>query len=312
MVRIFKVSILVLLLAAFNIYAQQITVKAVTDTSKYKVGDYITYKLEFSYDKNIKIEYPSVKDSIKNLDFIKEELPVKHESSIKVMESRSYIFSKYDSSVVNIPSYKIFYSDDKNRNYIAVNGLTLTVEKIAVDTTKDIQDVKPPVEIPFNWVLALIILGIVALLAVIGYFIYSYYKKKKGPVAKPVPLIPPYDMALMELNKLNEKQLWQNGRVKEYHSEITEIVRKYFEARFGFLALEMTTSEVLASLDHSGDGAVIKDLTDKFLSNADLVKFAKFVPIPSLNSEMMEQALKIVKDTKPAEIEPQKKEGENV
>jgi len=312
MVRFVKVFIFLLLMAGIHLQAQQITVKAVTDTAKFKVGDYINYRLEFSYDKNIKIEYPSVKDSIKNLDFIKEMLPAKHESSSKVMETRTYVFSKYDSSIVKTPSFKIFYSDDKNRNYLTVNSITLIVEKIAVDTSKEILDVKPPVEIPFNWVLALIIFGIIVLLAITGYFVYAYYKKKNAPKEKPAPPIPPYELALLELKALDEKQLWQNGKVKEYHSEITEIVRKYFEFRFGFLALEMTTSEVLASLQTSNGGEKVKDLTEKFLSNADLVKFAKFVPIPSLNSEMMEQAVKIVKTAKPAEQEPQKKEGENV
>ncbi len=312
MVNKIKASLLFIILLALPVSAQQITVKAVTDSSKYKVGDYITYKLEFAYDKNIRINYPSVKDSVKNLEFIKEELPSKSESDKKVMENRIYIFSKYDSSIVNIPSYKVYYTDGQTQNFVTVNPVTLTVEKIAVDTTKDILDVKPPVEIPFNWVLALIIFGIAAALAIAGYYIYKHYKSKNQPKAKPEPKIPPYELALIELKSLNEKQLWQKGQIKEYHSEITEIVRRYFEARFGFLALEMTTGEVLKCLEQSREGYAVNQLAEKFLGNADLVKFAKFVPMPSVNSEMMEQALEIVEKTKPAEPETPKSGGENV
>jgi len=311
MVKKIKYSFLLLLLAAAAVNAQQITVKASTDTTKYKVGDYIVYKLEFAYNKNIKINYPSVKDSVKNLDFIQEEPPVKQESSIKAMETRSYIFSKYDSSIVRIPEYRVFFTDGQKQDYLVVNSITLTVATIPVDTTKDIQDVKPPVEIPFDWLLLLIIAAVIAVLAGGGYFIYSYYKKKKLPPVKAEPEIPPYELALKELNTLEAKHLWQEGKVKEYHSEITEIVRKYFEGRFGFLALEMTTSEVLKSLESSTMGEKIKDLTEKFLNNADLVKFAKFVPIPTVNSEMMEQALNIVHTTKPEVVVEQKSEGEN-
>lgn len=312
MVKLIKISLLFVFLMAASLHAQQISVKAVTDSSKYKVGDYITYKLEFVYDKNIRIDYPSVKDSVKNLEFIKEELPAKSESDKKVMENRVYIFSKYDSSIVNIPSYKVYYTDGKTSNFVTVNPVTLTVEKIAVDTTKDIQDVKPPVEIPFNWVLALIIFGIAAALAITGYYLYKYYKSRNQPKPKPEPKIPPYELALIQLKTLDEKQLWQKGDIKEYHSEITEIVRRYFEARFGFLALEMTTGEVLKCLEQSREGFAVKKLTDKFLGNADLVKFAKFVPMPSVNSEMMEQAVQIVTLTKPAPAEAPKSGGENV
>jgi len=314
MVRVIKVLLFFFILAVAPVSAQQITVKASTDTSKYKVGDYITYKLSFTYDKNIQINYPSVKDTIKNLEFIKEELPVKHESSVKVMETRSYIFSKYDSSIVKIPSYQISYLDGKNQNFVTVNPLTLIVATVQVDTTKDIQDVKAPIEIPFPWLLAVIIFAVAAILAVAGYYIYKYYQKKKHPVEKEKVIIkiPSYELALKELRALDEKHLWQEGKVKDYHTEITEIIRKYFEARFGFLALEMTTSEVLKSLQNSPGGTEILDLTQKFLSNADLVKFAKFIPMPAVNAEMMSQGVSIVYQTIPAPVVEPKKEGVNV
>ncbi len=314
MVRIIKVLLFLFILANVPLSAQQVTVKASTDTSKYKVGDYITYKLSFTYNKNIQINYPSVKDTIKNLEFIKEEMPVKHESSVKVMETRSYVFSKYDSSIVKIPSYKISYMEGKNQNFVTVNPLTLIVATIQVDTTKDIQDVKAPLEIPFPWLLAAIIFAIVAMLAVTGYYVYKYYQKKKHPVEKEkvIMKIPPHELALKELKALDERHLWQEGKVKDYHSEITEIIRKYFEARFGFLALEMTTSEVLKSLQNSPGGTEILDLTKKFLSNADLVKFAKFIPIPTVNAEMMSQAVSVVYQTVPTPAVEPKKEGVNV
>lgn len=314
MVKFIKVSLFLFLLALAPLSAQQITVKASTDTSKYKVGDYITYKLQLTYNKNIQINYPSIKDSIKSLEFIKEDQPVKHESSAKVMETRTVIFSKYDSSIVRIPSYKISYLDGKNQGFVTVNPLTLIVETVQVDTTKDIQDVKAPIEIPFNWVLALIIFAIVFILALTGYYIYKYYQKKKQPheKTKVIIKIPPHELALKELRTLDEKHLWQEGKVKQYHSEITEIIRKYFEGRFNFAALEMTTAEVLKNLHISPGGTEIKDLTEKFLNNADLVKFAKFIPIPTVNAEMMSQAVSIVFQTVPTPAVEPKKEGENV
>lgn len=195
-----------------------------------------------------------------------------------------------------------------------MNPLTIIVATVPVDTTKDIQDIKAPIEIPFDWMLALIIFAIAAVIAVAGYYTYKYYQKKKHPKEneKVIIKIPPYELALKELHTLDEKHLWQEGKVKDYHSEITEIIRKYFEGRFKFLALEMTTSEVLKNLQMAPGGTEVVELTEKFLSNADLVKFAKFIPIPTVNAEMMKQAVSIVYQTIPAPVTEQKNEGTNV
>ncbi|MFI5238050.1 MAG: hypothetical protein ACHQLA_08935, partial [Ignavibacteriales bacterium] len=91
--------------------------------------------------------------------------------------------------------------------------------------------------------------------------------------------------------------LWQKGMVKEYHSKITGIVRGYFEERFNLPALELTTSEQMQQLNKVSSAESILIITNEFLNNADLVKFAKFQPLPSVNETMMKQAKEIVTQT---------------
>ncbi|MFH2029311.1 MAG: hypothetical protein ABIJ40_01630, partial [Bacteroidota bacterium] len=86
--------------------------------------------------------------------------------------------------------------------------------------------------------------------------------------------------------------------IKEFHTEVTEIVRRYFEDRFKILALEMTSAEVLVNLKYNAESDEISIVTEEFLSNADLVKFAKFKPLASLNETMLKQAFEIVNKTK--------------
>ena len=104
MVTKIKYLLSVIVFFSFSlINAQKITVFALTDTTDYKVGDYISYSLQLSYPKSAQIFLPSVKDSVKVLDFIKE-LPVKKsENNGIVSEVHNYIFSKYDSANVTIP-----------------------------------------------------------------------------------------------------------------------------------------------------------------------------------------------------------------
>jgi len=297
------------------VHAQNISVSASTDSTEYIVGDYIKYNLELSYSKNIKVFFPSVKDSIKNLEFIQELNPVKEEKGNKIIEKHTYIFSRYDSAVVTIPSYKIYYQerDDTNKQFIAVNPLTITVNTLPVDPQKDIRDVKEPVKVPLNLLLVALLILVLILILFSFYFLYKYIKKKNESKIELVPeiKIPPHEIALNSLRELEEKKLWQQGLIKEYHSEITEIIRKYFEDRFNFRALEMTSSEILACLSYLQEGKIIVDLANEFFNNADMVKFAKFQPMPIINEEMMKQAYKIVNDTIP-KVEQIKEEVSNV
>ena len=121
----------------------------------------------------------------------------------------------------------------------------------------------------------------------------------KAALTKKEPLQPPHVVALNALHALDGQMLWQQGRVKEYHSSITEIVRRYFEARFEMPAMELPTSDALDLLRQKTDSEPIIDTTHNFLTNADMVKFAKFTPLNSVNAEMMKQAVEIVNLTIP-------------
>ncbi len=320
MVAKVSMAILFFILTAISSLAQNISISASADTSEYSVGDYIKYTLDFKYDKNIKVILPAVKDSIKELEFIQSVQPAKNEVNNKIIEKYTYIFSKYDSAQVTIPSYKIFYTvgNDTSERFLEVNPVIIVVKTLPVDTKADIRDVKEPMKLPLNWLMIAVITFIVLVFLVGGYYLYKYYMKKKRKQSELLPeiIIPPHEVALNELHELEEKKLWQQGMIKEYHSEITEIVRKYFEARFNFRALEITSAEILACLSFIEEGKGILSTADNFFTNADLVKFAKFLPMPGVNEEMMKQAYQIVNETipeiKPAEIKEEVKEEADV
>ena len=123
--------------------------------------------------------------------------------------------------------------------------------------------------------------------------------KAEQPIEKKIIIIPPHVKALAALEKLDTEQLWQKGLIKDYHSRITEIIRNYFEERFDLPAMELTTTETIQHLKSIKEKDIILDITYNFLSNADLVKFAKFQPLESVNEEMMKQAKEIVQSTIP-------------
>ncbi|HQT91313.1 MAG TPA: hypothetical protein PL001_04705, partial [Candidatus Kryptobacter bacterium] len=65
--------------------------------------------------------------------------------------------------------------------------------------------------------------------------------------------------------------------------------------------MELPTSEAVELLKKHPESGPVLDVTYNFLSNADLVKFAKYTPLDSVNEEMMKQAYEIVRKTAPTE-----------
>ena len=151
---------------------------------------------------------------------------------------------------------------------------------LKVDTSAAIKDVKAPIKIPLDWrwialwvMIALIIIGII-------YYLYRRYQKKKSerqPVKK-VIILPSYTIALNALHDLEEQKLWQKGQIKEYHSTITEIIRKYFEERFNMPALELPTSEAVELLKQREGTEPILDTTYNFLYKCRSCKICKVCP----------------------------------
>ena len=290
-----------LLTVSLHLQAQDIQVFADTDSSEYVVGDYIHYSLEIKYSKGITVTIPSIKDSISNLEFIKEEPLIREESDSEIYELRKYIFSRYDSSDVWIPTYNIAYTTDgTNVQYAKVNPVNILVKTVEVDSQSDIKDVKAPIRIPLDLLTIIIIILVLILVALLSYFGYRYYKKKHTPEPqKEIKItVLPYQKALANLHELEDKKLWQQGMIKEYHTEVTGIIRDYFEERFHFQALEMTTPEIMDSIKSRDVKIEVITKTEEFLANADMVKFAKFQPMPTVNEEMMKEAYFIVDFTK--------------
>ncbi len=301
MVRNLKFVFIILFFFLTVLKAQNISVSATTDTATYKVGDYIKYQIEIKHDKVISVNMPSVKDSVKVLEYIQTLPSERHEVDTQVIERYNFIFSKYDSAKVTIPAITIEYITGRtiSKKLIKTNPVTITIRTLPVNAQEDIRDVKDPLKLPLNWLLISAIAVIVLLLLGLLYYLYKRYKKKKALKEDILPeiKIPPYEIALAHLHELEEKKLWQNGLVKQFHSEVTEIVRQYFEERFNVRALEMTSAEILGVLSYMEEGKIIVQTSDNFFSNADLVKFAKFEPMPKVNDAMMNQAYEIVNQT---------------
>jgi hypothetical protein len=316
MVRAGLIMALILALYQSN-YGQNVVARAYTDSSDYLVGDYIHLTVEVKHDKGIEIYNPYTKEIFNELELIKIEDPLLREEGDKQVTKYRFIVAVYDSSDVSIPPIPIGYKVGKDTTTLIAytNPVNFTVHTLEVNEGEEIKDVKEPLRIPLDWRLILLYLLIILAIIVLARYLYLRHKKKleeKNKKRTIVRKVPAYITALNSLHSLEEEKLWQKGYVKEYHSKITEIVRRYFEERFYLPALELTTSEAMKKLKNRNDAFEILQTTEKFLNNADLVKFAKYKPIASVNEEMMKQAYMIVEKTIPKDREQKREVLSNV
>ena len=212
--------------------------------------------------------------------------------------SQNFIITAWDSGSYYIPPIA-FSATSKTQ------GLLLNVQTIILEEGAELKDIKQPMEAPIGWSdIWPWLLGIVVLI-LITYILkkYVFTKKEALKIEKPKVIIPADIIALKELINLEKAKIWQEGKIKEYHSSLSEIVRRYTEERFQFIALELTTDEIIDELKSKLNQEQIQNLKT-LLQRADLAKFAKSKPIESENTESMVLAKNFVKNTK------QKKENE--
>ena len=144
-----------------------------------------------------------------------------------------------------------------------------------------------------------IAIGAAVLAVIAGVILYFSLRKKKPVIIKRfVRKEPPHETALNKLRELDEKKLWQQGEIKLYYSELSEIIRGYIEGRYNMPALESTTDEIMGRIEVTGISSKLRDDFRMLLQTADLVKFAKANPLPDEHSHYMQVCYEFVKTTK--------------
>lgn len=131
-------------------------------------------------------------------------------------------------------------------------------------------------------------------------WLFTWWRKRPRPAPPAPPPRPPWEVALEELFDVRHAGLVAEGRLAEHFDRVSDIVRKYLGARYGFDGLESTTREVLSVLRKTKPRPAPLDAIETFLHSADLVKFAKTVPTAEDGELALVRAEHIVKETLPA------------
>lgn len=301
------------------------------------IGDTFNLYLETLVDSNTEIRMPDLKNAlgefvIRDHRTIREDLGDGRIKQVDRLQLSVFALGQH-----SIPSIPLLVIKDGDVDTLWTDQVAINVASIVPDQADEIRDIKPPLKAPRRWkevLLSYIILaGLVAGSA--ASVIASMRRREEivarlrailrriiGPIARLVkrlmrllglagkkisldldivvnePGLPPDQIAIRELQKIEDLGLVERGMIKEYYTLLSEVIRRYLERRFGVPVMESTTTETLTMLRGVEIGSQPYWLVEDLLRESDLVKFAKFIPPKEVASGALLKARQIVELTR--------------
>lgn len=308
-----KFLLLFLLIASFarvDLRAQKITVNARLDSTVIWIGSQTHLTFQVSQQPKQKVVMPVFPDNIvaglETVEPVKTDTVKSPDGHLLV--NQHYVVTSFKDSLIYIPPFPFVLNGDT----VWSKSLSLkVVQPFKIDTASNkIADIKSVLSPKFDWksfLLTVLLIVVIIGLLVLMYFIYKKYFMKK-PVLNDKEirlLLPPHVVALNQLDKIKQEKSWQQGRSKEFHTQLTDILREYIERVFNISSMEMTSDEILEQLRglKLEQKATYLSL-EQILKLADLVKFAKWDAMPDEHELSLFNAYLFVNQTKVEEPKP--------
>ncbi len=288
-------------------FAGEISVKATLEPNEILIGQQSTYKLELIQPATEKVSWPQFSDTLATNVQILEKLKT---DTAKISDGRisittEYLVSSYDSGFYYVPEFLFETATEK----VTSNPVGLTVNTVQVnEQTDDINAEKNIMSAPFSWIeLARwsgIGLAAVLIIAIIVLLLMRFVFNKKVTILPETPevVLPAHVVALQKLEQIKTEKIWQQGQIKQFYTDITDVIREYLSGAYGINAMEMTTDEIADALRNIDIEQKPKMDLLSVLRDADLVKFAKATPEADDNELAYSKAYHFVEETKPVEV----------
>lgn len=282
-------------------------VTASIDSTVVEMGSRATITVNIADDgrKGTFIDLPEAGAEAENLDFISVEgdtFPAGYEYKI--------LIQAFEPGTVTFAPFRYVVGTDTAESEF----LTLKIMPVGLDSLSTINPMESVVNPPRRWYdyipgwLLWVLLGIAVAAAAIC--LYMVYRKNGTLIVHRSKPVDPYEAAMAELSKLRERKLAESGREKEYYTRLVDILRTYLERRFGINAMEMSSTQILATLRQNPETRDNQPRIKQILEIADFVKFANVRPMPDDNVKTFNNVVGFVEDTKPQPVPEPEAENE--
>ena len=290
-----------------------LVVSAAIDSTTLFIGDQTDLHLRAVAEAGVKVEMPVFSEKLlSGIEIVdKTIVDTTMLSDGRVQYDQYLTLTSFEDSLFYIEPLPFVSSGD---TFWSESLMLNVVQPFEMDSTDlAITDIKGIYRAPIWWwgvlrwvLLALALVGV----GVGGYYLITYMQSRMGAKEEDVlamePQRPAEEVALEKLDIIREQKIWQSGRVKEYHTQLTDVVREYIARRFEVSSTEQTSDETLRAMRPLlSEKKELYEQLRKMLTLADLVKFAKWTTTPDENELSLRSAYAFVKETTPVEEEPQ-------
>jgi hypothetical protein len=280
------------------------SVEASIDQIEMFVGEQSHVTLKAVAKENAKVEFPQFKPT----EYVTPGVEVlacqpqedKATDNGFVERSMVYTLTSFDDTLYYIPPLTVKIDGKPYQS----KSLALKVLTIEVDTTHA-EKFFPPKTVQDNpflwseWSLIFWLSVILLIISAITYYIYIRLRDNK-PIITHIRIIKkllPHQKAMKEIEQIKADKMITAENSKEYYTKLTDTLRKYIEERYGFSAMEMTSSEIIEKLMATQDQKGLDELRELF-TTADLVKFAKYSTLINENDKNLVSAIDFINQTK--------------
>ena len=282
----------------------QVSVEASIDNIEMLVGQQAHVTLKAVSKENSKVEFPTFQPSqyvtpgVEVLNCQPQE--VKEADNGFVEKSMVYTLTSFDDTLYYIPPLTVKVDGKPYKT----KSLALKVLTIEVDTTH-VDQFFPPKgvqENPFlwsDWSSIFWFSVLLLILSALTYYLYVRLRDNK-PIITHIRIVKrllPHQKAMKEIEQIKADKMVTSENPKEYYTKLTDTLRKYIEERYGFNAMEMTSSEIIEKLMATQDQKSLDELRHLF-TTADLVKFAKYSTLINENDINLVNAIDFINQTK--------------
>jgi hypothetical protein len=287
-----------------SVFAQTpVTVTARAVPSKATIGDEIRLLVQVERPRAYSVAVPAGEQRLDPFEVKRVEATPFVDGKNRVRETFVVVLTVFELGELEIPPVMVKYKDGSGREGYLLGPpaavKVVSVGKKAADKD-DIRPIKGPVSLSMAalrvWALSLLAFFLSVVLAVKVYWRIRNRREIDLESRKP-----PHERAALELGRLWKRNYLENGKAKEFYSELADILRRYLERQFTIEALEQTSFEIVRSLKEKEFAGEAVSRASELLEQSDLVKFAAFVPSRRRADELAARLSEFVDLTKPSE-----------
>jgi hypothetical protein len=287
--------------------AGAVRIEVSVDRKTVTVGDPITVTVRLLHPTDVRVTAFDPERSLGDLALLGRQASQTKLPDGRVQEARVLRVAGYRLGPSRVPSFEATLLDASGGEVkVATAPVPFTVGTVLAEGDTRPADIKNPAVMPvpllWPWV------ALAALVAAaVAFWIWRRRRARRGPAEPAAPAEPPrpaHEIAYSEMERLLASGLLEKGRVKEFYIELAEIVRRYFEARFGVDTFERTSAEILEALRLARLPAKGLALSAEFFGSCDLVKFARHTPSSDESRAAVQKAYQLVDETRPRDTAP--------